>query len=159
MSLKTESQKQHWVTPSLLFPKAQAMFPTHIQGLLHTQLWEGCRLLAEPSSGHPCIWGFFSCILHGSFQPWVLFSCGTASMQDLHSALHREGTESDGVVKIWSSNWFGSWLPGLRSPCTSSGWLGVMSSCGAFRATPHLQKFLECLTEHNWAVCWLVAFP
>lgn len=50
----------------------------------------------------------------------VLFSCSTASIQVLHPAPQEEGIESDGVVKIWCSNWFGSCLPGLRTPCMSS---------------------------------------
>lgn len=158
MSLKTESQKQHWVTPSLLFPKAQATFPTPPTSrdvLLHRALRRGEGCLLSP---------FLMILAHGVILAafcMVLFSCGTMSMQVLHPALQKEGIESDGVVKIWCSNWFGSCLPELRSACVSSlaGW--VLGAAVVHSGPPYIfrRMFLECLTEHNWAVCWLVAFP
>lgn len=130
--------------------------PTHIQGCIAAQSSEKeCRLLAEPISDDPCIWVFLAAFY------MVLFSCGTASMQVPHPALHKEGIESDGVVKIWCLNWFGSCLPGLRSPCMSSlaGWVLWAAVVHSGPRYIFRRVFLECLTEHNWAVCWLVAFP
>lgn len=130
--------------------------PTHIQGSIAAQSsGKGCRLLAKPISDDPCIWGLLSCIFHASFQLWYSIYAGAPSCIT-------EGRDWKWwVVKIWCSNWFGSCLLGLRSPCVSS-----LAGCVSWAAVVHSgprytfrRMFLECLTEHNWPVCWLASFP
>lgn len=145
MSLKTESQKQHWVTPSLLFPKVQACSPpTSRDVLLQRAVRRGAGWMLSP---------FLMILAYDFFVAafcMVLFSCGTMSVQVLHHALQKKGMEREGVVKIWCLNWFGSLLPGLRSECSHEqpGWLHVMSSCGTFRAALQLQK------DVSGVPCW-----
>lgn len=154
MSLKIQSQKQHWITPSLFFPKAWACSPPTSRDVL---LQKGVRRDVDwVLSPFLVILAYVSCscILYGSLQLWHN-ACACAPSCTEGGRDGKKRSCKDLVFKLICLIF--AWIE--ECLYEQPGWLDIASSCGTCRAVLQLQKDVSAVPHWAELSCLLPGCP